>query len=110
MGPDATLIITRKDERDVKFREAIILMDGEEIANLAYGESRELMIQPGKHTLQAYNRVFRSATLPFEVADRGQVSFSTGNIPNGCFGFLMLLQIAPPSIFLEPVGGTKSAG
>ncbi len=104
------VIVSRADERDVKFREAIILLDGIEVANLAFGKSAELSVEAGSHSIQASNRMFKSKVLDFELPAGGQVEFSTGNISNGCFGILMLLQVAPPSVFLirvEPDSDTS---
>lgn len=101
----ARLIISRKDERDIKFRETIVTLDGKEIANLKFGESVERDVQVGSHVLQGTNRMFKTPEVEITLAAGEVVTFATGNIPNGCFGFLMILQMAPPSIFLQRTDG-----
>ena len=101
----ARLIISRNDERDIKFRETIITLDGKEIANLKFGESVEKEVPPGTYIVQGTNRMFKTEDIEITLAKGETATFSTGNIPNGCFGFLMILQMAPPSIFLQRTDG-----
>ncbi len=107
MSDGATLIVTRMDERDIRFREALVLLNGKEIANLKYGDTLEQSLKSGTYTVQATNRVFKSAVFELELKEGERAEFSTGNVPNGCFGFLMILQMAPPTIFLKRTGDAR---
>ncbi len=105
MDNRSRLIVSRNDARDIKFRETIVILDGKEIANLKFGQSVDKDIPAGTHILQTTNRMFKSPEFEITLAAGENATFTTGNIPNGCFGFLMILQMAPPSIFLQRTDG-----
>lgn len=109
--PDiATLRVSRQDDRDIKFRESIIILDGKQVANLKYGQDCELEVEAGRHVIQAWNRAFKSANIEFDLAAGQTASFSTGNLPNGCFAVLMLLQMAPPTVMLRRLDDASQPG
>ena len=97
------IVISRTDSRDIGFREAVILLDGEQVAVLRAGKTAEIEVAAGKHTIRASNRMLKTPVLDIEVAEGETLSFNTANIATGCFTFLMILQMAAPKIILEPV-------
>ena len=102
MPGQATLKVYRDDQRDIRFREAVVLLDDKPVANLAFGKSVILKLEAGTHVLQATNRMFKTKAVSFTVKEDDTQEYVVANIANGCFGVLMLIQMAPPTIILEP--------
>jgi len=95
------IIVSRDNPKDIGFREAVIFIDGNQAAVLRPKKSAELDVAPGKHQIQASNRMLKSPVLDFEIAEGETISFSTGNVAGGCFMLFMILQMAAPRIVLE---------
>ncbi|HVT11265.1 MAG TPA: hypothetical protein VHE55_03285 [Fimbriimonadaceae bacterium] len=80
--PEATLAVTRDSARDLKIRGVEILLDGRFVGNLNYGESLDVPIEPGPHTLTATNRL-KSKSAEFEAKPEEVVRFRTTGIAMG---------------------------
>lgn len=69
------LDISRREKRDVKMRHVRVLLDGQVLGQLAFGESRRYPIRPGKHELIVTNTLNKSREL-FEIKSGECISFS----------------------------------
>ncbi len=78
----ATLTVSRTSDRDLKFRGIEFLLDGKFIANLQYGDSISIDVQPGYHTLKATNRL-KSASADFTAESGEKVAFQATGIALG---------------------------
>lgn len=74
----ATITIRRQSKDDVGYREVILLLDGEHLAILHYGDTITREIPPGTHRLKAHNTLF-SKTLDFTVNVGEHASFIAEN-------------------------------
>jgi hypothetical protein len=72
----ATLRLTRKgfgiELRRGRFE---ILVDGSNIGSLNYGDTVEMQVEPGHHTLRIWAGRYSSRDGSFDAADGGEVSF-----------------------------------
>ena len=105
---DSSLIVARVSPRDIKMRDVLLFVDDVRVATIRYGQCLKIPVSAGRHTLKATNTV-RSQTARFEVSSGKSVAFATGNLPSGCFMFVLAVAGAgPPSILLEPVSADES--
>ena len=74
----ATITVRRQSKEDVGYREVILLLDGEHLAILHYGEVITREIPPGTHRLKAHNTLF-SKTLDFTLNVGEHASFTAEN-------------------------------
>lgn len=78
----ATLIVSRTSEKDLKFRGIEILVDGNFVGNLLFGDTIQVEIPPGTHVLKATNR-FKSSSADFEAEAGQTIHFETTGIVMG---------------------------
>jgi hypothetical protein len=98
----ATLHVARTLDRDIKFRDLILLLDGEEIGRLAFGKSLSLEIEPGEHTIQGTNTMVRSQPVAFVARPGERINFNAGNDTKGCLSIFAFFLVIPPRAFVEP--------
>ena len=94
----ATITITRKSAKDVKQRHIFVSLDGESIAEMAFGESVTRQVAPGPHTLRAHNTLVWK-TLPCELSAGEHARFVVVNRP-GLFTWAMLSLLGTGPIYL----------
>ncbi|MBS1717477.1 MAG: hypothetical protein JSS72_07075 [Armatimonadetes bacterium] len=109
-SPVATLRLSRLSKRDIGFREAVIYLDGIEVANLAYEDDLTLSLPPGQHAVYVHNRLRKSKTIKF-FAERDEViHIEVGNKGNWLFALMMvLIQIGPPTVFIRLLSHTRAS-
>jgi hypothetical protein len=78
----ATLIVSRTSEDDIKIRGIEILVDGEFVGDLRFGDSLQIEIPPGHHKIKATNRL-KSKTLEFGVIPGETIRFEAVGIMLG---------------------------
>ena len=83
----ARVTIQRKSEKDLKMRDLLVRIDDQPEFNLNYGQSKEIQLESGEHTIFATNRLY-SATETFQIGDGTAVAYEVINIPSGCLAFL----------------------
>ena len=91
----ATLTVNRNSPNDAQQREIVVTLDGEQIAELAYGQTVSKEIPAGSHTLlvdNTWNK--RSAT--FIAAENEQISFLAQNRSGSFSQFLLMIFGAGP--------------
>ena len=91
----AHITVTRRSPDDVGFREIYVLVDGEQIAELAYGTSVTREVEAGLRRIRAHNTLFRK-THEILIAPGDHVRLSAANRSGwGTFGLLGVLGVAP---------------
>lgn len=96
------LHVFRDSEHDIGFREAVLFVDGKEVAQVAFKRWVEIPVPAGTHTLQAYNRVFRSEQLELDIRPGERLTFQVANVGGWLFALMMVLQMGVPRIVLKP--------
>ena len=96
--PGATITITRRSPRDVKQRHIFISLDGESIAEMAFGDSVTRQVTPGAHVLRAHNTLVWK-TRHYELTPGEHAHFVVINRP-GIFTWAMLSLLGTGPIYL----------
>jgi hypothetical protein len=78
-GWTATLTVRRQAPDDIGYREVYVKLDGRRIGMLTYGTALTENIEPGRHTLQVDNTLFRK-TMEFVAGVGDHVVFKTANL------------------------------
>lgn len=91
----ATLTINRNSADDTQQREIVVTLDGESIAELAFGQTVTKEISAGPHTLLVDN-TWNKKTLQFTAAENEQIRFVTQNRAGSFSQFLLMIFGAGP--------------
>ncbi len=84
--------VRRQSPNDMGVREIAVLLDGERIAWLKYGEEVTVDVPPGPHTLKVDNTLFKKQ-LAFDVSVGEHATFLTSNYAGrATFSMLMFLM------------------
>jgi len=78
-GWTATLTVRRQAPDDIGYREVYVKLDGRRIGMLTYGSALTVNIEPGRHTLQVDNTLFKKTT-EFVAGVDDHVMFKTANL------------------------------
>lgn len=78
-GWTATLTVRRQAPDDIGYREVYVKLDGRRIGMLSYGTALTENIEPGRHTLQVDNTLFKK-TMDFVAGIDDHVMFKTANL------------------------------
>ena len=101
----ATITITRRSENDVKVRHIFVSLDGESIAELAFGQTVTRSVAPGPHALRAHNTLVWK-TLQTDLQPGEHARFIVVNRPGlGTWALLSLLGSGPIYLTFERVTG-----
>ena len=97
----ATLTISRKSPKDVRVRQIYISVDGKSVAELYYGQTFSLELEPGLHRLRANNTlVWKSVDCDLQPGEHAQ--FTVVNRPGfGTYAMLSLLGAGPIYLAFE---------
>ena len=97
----AILTVSRKSPTDVRVRQIYISIDGKSVAELMYGQSFTIEIQPGSHRLRAHNTlVWKTIDCDLEPGERAH--FIVINRPGfGTYTMLSLLGAGPIYLSFE---------
>jgi hypothetical protein len=73
----ATLRVAREASVGFELRGGIfdVWLDGEKVRSIEWGETVEVPVEPGRHTLRIRKRRYSSLQRPFETRDGETVSF-----------------------------------
>ena len=74
------IVVSRNDDRGIKIRGLEILIDGEFVSNLTFGQSYGAAIPAGSHKLTATNRLF-SRHIDFDIAPGQELRFTATCVP-----------------------------
>jgi hypothetical protein len=93
--PTATITVARKAPEDVKVRQIYISVDGKSVAELLYGQSFTIQVEPGPHRLRANNTLVWK-TLDCLLEPGAHAHFTVVNRPGpGTYTMLSLLGSGP---------------
>lgn len=114
MQPEkATITVTRKSPKDVRVRQIYISIDGRRVAELLFGDSVTIEVDPGHHRLRANNTLVWK-TVECDLAPGEHARYTIINRP-GFLSFVMLSLLGGGPIYLafereldasEPTGAT----
>ena len=101
--PASRITVMRNAPNDVKVRQIVLSLDGEELATLLFGESLTREIAPGEHRLRAHNTLVWK-TVDFTIEAGAHVRYRVVNRPGpGTYAMLSLLGTGPIYLTLEQV-------
>jgi hypothetical protein len=78
-GWTATLTVRRQTPDDIGYREVYVKLDGRRLAMLSFGGTMTESIEPGRHTLQVDNTLFKK-TIEFVAGVNDHIAFKTANL------------------------------
>jgi hypothetical protein len=89
----ARITIARKHEKDIKDRQIVVSLDGENVGTLMFGDSVTKTVEPGSHRLRAHNTLFWK-TRHVELAPGEHARFIVVNRPGpGTYSLLGVLGV-----------------
>jgi len=91
----ATLTVDRNSHQDAQQREIAVKLDGEQIAELTYGQSITTEIPAGTHTLLVDN-TWNKKSVEFTAADGDSIRFLAKNQSSRFSEFLLMIFGAGP--------------
>ena len=90
------ITITRTSEEDWKTRQLVVSIDGKRVAEMLWGDSMTIELEPGPHSLRVHNTLVWK-TVQFTLAPGEQIFYEAVNHASAssyfCLG--LLLGIAP---------------
>ena len=95
----ATITVTRRSAKDVRVRQIYISIDGRNVAELLFGESVTVDIEPGPHRLRANNTLVWK-TVQCDLAPGEHARYNVVNRP-GFLSFAMLSLLGSGPIYLS---------
>ena len=100
-APAATITFSRTSANDVKQRHIFVSIDGEQAAELAYGQMVTREVPAGEHVLRAHNTLVWK-TLPCTLQPGEHARFTLVNKPGfGTWAMLTLLGTGPIYLTFE---------
>jgi hypothetical protein len=104
----AQLTVERTSPDDVRTRQVVLSLDGEQFATLLFGERATREIRTGRHRLRGHNTlVWR--TVEFDAQPGEHVRFRIVNrAGRGSMALVALLGVGPLYVTLEPLPGDQS--
>jgi len=88
---NGTLSVSRNSPDDIKIRDLFVIVDDAEKIRLGYGESRDVPLTPGHHTIRATNGVYNKEE-SFEVVDGQTVVYEVVNVATkGFFSTILMM-------------------
>ncbi|MBS1840308.1 MAG: hypothetical protein JSS69_13180 [Acidobacteria bacterium] len=91
----STLTVDRNSTEDAQQREIIVKLDGEQIAQLAYGQSITKEIPAGPHTLLVDN-TWNKKSVVFSAVEGDSIRFLAKNTSSRFSEFLLMIFGAAP--------------
>lgn len=103
--PQARLLITRRRDEDVRYRQIFVALDGTSLGDLLFGGELRRAIAPGHHVLRVHNTLFWK-TVEFDAAPGEEVHFSMVNYAGrGFLNLALIIGVAPLFLKVERVNG-----
>lgn len=91
----ATLNVARNSPDDAQQRQILVFLDGEQIAELMFGDSVTKEIPAGAHTLLVDN-TWNKKSVQFDAEDQGNIRFLAKNHSSRMSEFLLMIFGAGP--------------
>ena len=95
------ITVTRRHPDDVRDRQIIVSVDGENLATLLYGQQATREVAPGRHRLRAHNTLFWK-NLEVDLQPGEEARFSVINrAGSGTLSLLGILGVGPLYLTFE---------
>lgn len=89
--PDTTIVVSRNSAGDFQDRQIYLWIDGVALGKIRYGHAISKTIEPGRHTVKAYNTLFtREITIEAAPGEEVRVTCGTGMPAAGWLMFIFL--------------------
>ena len=103
-SPQATLVVSRTEKKDVGHREIFVSLDGERVGILRHGDTISRPITPGHHTIRAHNTLFFKSH-EFDAQPGEEVRFTAVNRAGwGSYSVLAWIGAGPLYLTFERAG------
>ena len=99
--PDTTIVVSRNSPGDFQDRQIYLWVDGEALGKIRYGYAISKTIEPGRHTVKAYNTLFtREITIDAAPGEEVRVKCGTG-MPTAGWLMFIFLHVTYLRVWLE---------
>jgi len=95
----AKITVTRDSPDDVQERQVIVLLDGQRMGELLFGDSLTLPVFPGQHTLRVDN-TWNHKDVNLDVRDDDHLRFLTKST-SGQFSKFLLIALGAGPIYVS---------
>jgi hypothetical protein len=99
--PDTTIIVSRNSAYDFQDRQIYLWIDDEPLGKIRYGEAISRTIEPGHHTVRAFNTLFtRAITVDAAPGEEVRIKCGTG-MPTAGWIMMVFLHVTYLRVWLE---------
>jgi hypothetical protein len=99
--PDTTIIVTRSSPNDFQDRQIYLWIDDEALGKIRYGQAISKPIEPGRHTVRAFNTLFtREITVDAAPGEQVRLTCGTGMPPAGWL-MMIFLHVTYLRVWIE---------
>jgi hypothetical protein len=99
--PDTTIIVTRSSPNDFQDRQIYLWIDDEALGKIRYGQAISKAIEPGRHTVRAFNTLF-TREIAVEAAPGEQVRLTCGTgMPTAGWLMMIFLHVTYLRVWIE---------
>jgi hypothetical protein len=99
--PDTTIVVSRNSPGDFQDRQIYLWVDGEALGKIRYGHAISKTIEPGVHTVKAFNTLFtREITIEAAPGEEVRVKCGTG-MPTAGWLMMIVFHVTYLRVWLE---------
>ena len=99
--PDTTIIVTRSSPNDFQDRQIYLWIDDEALGKIRYGQAISKAIEPGRHTVRAFNTLF-TREISVDAAPGEQVRLTCGTgMPTVGWLMMIFLHVTYLRVWIE---------
>jgi hypothetical protein len=99
--PDTTIIVSRSSPHDFQDRQIYLWVDGEPLGKIRYGQAISRTIEPGTHTVRAFNTLFtREITVEAAPGEEVRITCGTG-MPTAGWLMMIFMHVTYLRVWLE---------
>ena len=99
--PDTTIIVTRSSPNDFQDRQIYLWIDDEALGKIRYGQAISKPIEPGRHTVRAFNTLFtREITVDAAPGEQVRLTCGTG-MPTAGWLLMIFLHVTYLRVWIE---------
>jgi hypothetical protein len=99
--PETTIIVSRSSPYDFQDRQIYLWIDDEPLGKIRYGEAISRTIEPGRHTVRAFNTLFtRQIAVEAAPGEEVRVKCGTG-MPTAGWLMMVFLHVTYLRVWLE---------
>jgi hypothetical protein len=98
---DTTIVVSRNSPRDFQDRQIYLWIDDEPLGKIRYGQAISRTIEPGQHTVRAFNTLFtREISIEATPGEEVRVKCGTG-MPTVGWLMMIFLHVTYLRVWLE---------